>query len=668
MKPQLSKITALWVIALFMLPTLATLAQAATFSWGSENIDLNAVQLTKQSRDCVECHLRATPFVVYDWWKSKHRMVGVGCYECHAAKPGTRPDVEKHYGYYITLIVTPKQCGSCHPAIAEEFQKSVHAFAGLHAYALKEFPAYWMILASQFGWTQHTKVPAEYIETEWVPKIVREFVGDNQYGKKVLGEDPTNAIMPYNPLGLSIDNYSVDKALYIWGIRGCLACHGVRMDIKDAYAYPKLSELMKLMKEGKAAKKVVFDPAFITNHGIGRVNPDGSLGSCEACHPYHSFSIKIARKGAYQACGRCHCGPDHPNDEQWLKSVHGAIFLGEASDWNWDKPANNWKPGRDFRAPTCVTCHMAAVYDERGKVEYASSHDVAIISKFKLGKWLYTVPRVAGLPDFAIPTATATKAPVFVSPTTGDTITVVYPEPGWKARRERAIAMCSQCHTKEYAASWLKTYDWMIILVDYMRDKYVLTIANMLKEKGLFTPMDKWMVRNLGAMANRPTKMAAAHFGPDFTWWDGIMHFAEKIEEWLLDVYERPAVAKKAPEIREMIEKILPWIKTQIEGEASTGAVKPLAAVAAGVEKVAEEAAPAPVKPLKAELAKLDDIKPPAAPLVKPVGVEAAKPVAEMTVNLGGAKAESFTPLLALLIIPALAPLAAFVAAARKEQ
>ncbi len=663
MKGYTAKLVAVWVIALFLLPSLGSLAKAETFKWG-EPIDLGAVQLTKESRDCVECHLRATPFIVYDWYKSVHRMVGVGCYECHSAQPGTRPDVEKHYGYYITLIVTPKQCARCHPAVVEEYEKSIHAFAGLHAYALREEPAYWMILAKQFGWNEHYIIPKEYIATEWVPKIVREYVHDNQYGIKVLEEDPTNAIVPYNPLNLSIDHYVAKTALYIWGIRGCLACHGVRMDVKSAYAYPSLSQLMADMKAGTAPDKVVFDPAFITNHGIGRVNPDGSLGSCEACHPYHSFSVKIARKGAYQACGRCHTGPDHPNDLQWLKSVHGAIFLGEASDWNWDAPVNNWKPGRDFRAPTCVTCHMAAVYDQRGNVEYASSHDVAIICKWKLGKWVYTLPRVAGLPDFAFPSATATHAPVFKSPTTGDTITLVYPEPGWKERRERAIAMCSQCHTKEYAASWLKTSDWMIILADWMRDAYVLKIANMLKEKGLFTPMDEWMVRNLGAMANRPTKMAAFHFAPDYTWWDGIMEFTEKIEEWLLDVYDRPAVIKKAPEIRKAIEEILPWLKTQYEGEETTGTVKALSEL----QKVTVTELVKNVPPeVKAYASKVQDIKPPAKPLVKGVPVTGAKPVAEYKASLVNTTGGSGFPFYALLVVPAALPLAAF-AARRKEE
>ncbi len=46
------------------------------------------------------------------------------------------------------------------------------------------------------------------------------------------------------------------------------------------------------------------------SQGVGRVNPDGSLGSCSACHSRHGFSIEVARKP--YACSKCHKGPDVP--------------------------------------------------------------------------------------------------------------------------------------------------------------------------------------------------------------------------------------------------------------------------------------------------------------------------------------------------------------------
>ncbi|MEZ4743362.1 MAG: multiheme c-type cytochrome [Bdellovibrionota bacterium] len=57
-------------------------------------------------------------------------------------------------------------------------------------------------------------------------------------------------------------------------VNGCWQCHG--------------SEV-KVLKDGK------LDPATWPNTGIGRLNPDGSRGSCTACHSRHKFSVAQAR-------------------------------------------------------------------------------------------------------------------------------------------------------------------------------------------------------------------------------------------------------------------------------------------------------------------------------------------------------------------------------------
>ena len=73
---------------------------------------------------------------------------------------------------------------------------------------------------------------------------------------------------------------------------GCAGCHG---------------SVVKVMEKGK------LHPATWPNSGIGRVNPDGSKGTCSACHARHSFSVAQARQP--ESCGRCHMGPDHPQIE-----------------------------------------------------------------------------------------------------------------------------------------------------------------------------------------------------------------------------------------------------------------------------------------------------------------------------------------------------------------
>ena len=63
------------------------------------------------------------------WAESKHATSGIGCYECHQAAKD-RPDSFEHYSYRISVMVTPKVCGTCHAQQTEEFESSHHALAG----------------------------------------------------------------------------------------------------------------------------------------------------------------------------------------------------------------------------------------------------------------------------------------------------------------------------------------------------------------------------------------------------------------------------------------------------------------------------------------------------------------------------------------------------------
>jgi len=68
---------------------------------------------------------------------------------------------------------------------------------------------------------------------------------------------------------------------------GCKQCHGSDVIVN---------------KDG------TLDPSTWPNTGIGRINPDGSKGSCSACHTRHRFSKEQARKP--DVCGKCHLGPE----------------------------------------------------------------------------------------------------------------------------------------------------------------------------------------------------------------------------------------------------------------------------------------------------------------------------------------------------------------------
>ncbi|UCC61891.1 MAG: hypothetical protein JSV36_13995, partial [Anaerolineae bacterium] len=120
-------------------------------------------------------------------------------------------------------------------------------------------------------------------------------------------------------------------------VLGCQQCHGAPVEVLD---------------DG------TLSPASWPNTGIGRINPDGSLGACSTCHTRHLFSVAVAREP--DACGNCHMGPDHPQKEIYEESKHGVAFKANREVMNLE--ARPWVLGQDYSAaPTCATCHMSAV-------------------------------------------------------------------------------------------------------------------------------------------------------------------------------------------------------------------------------------------------------------------------------------------------------------------
>ncbi len=263
------------VLALFLF-----LLAIASSGWTQlSNIAQLAGKASKESQACIACHQdKATPLAVQQWAASKHAGAGIGCYECHQAGKD-RPDSFEHYNFRISVIVSPKVCGTCHAQQTDEFENSHHALAG-------------QILGSL----------------------------DNVLGEIVEGPEAA--------------------------INGCVKCHG---------------GTIKVLQNGK------LDPATWPNEGIGRLNPDGSKGSCSVCHSRHTFSLAIARQP--ESCGYCHLGPDHPHEEIYDESKHGVTYRSLIDKMNLN--SDRWILGKDYNvAPTCDTCHMGAT------MTMAATHDV----------------------------------------------------------------------------------------------------------------------------------------------------------------------------------------------------------------------------------------------------------------------------------------------------
>ena len=247
---------------------------------------------------------------------------------------------------------------------------------------------------------------------------------------------------------------------------GCRQCHG--------------SEV-KYLKDGK------FDPDTWPNSGIGRVNPDGSKGSCAACHGRHSFSSAVARQP--ENCGKCHLGPDHPQIEIYNESKHGIQFRANVNKMNLD--AHPWVVGKDYSAaPTCATCHMSATSNQ------PVTHDVG-------NRISYTLR-----PAISIK------------------------QKDWEKKRASMQDVCSNCHATGWVENFYKQYDNTIDLYNEKFAKPAKSIMDKLyaANKLTKTPFDErleWTYYEMWHHQGRRARMGTAMMGPDYTQWHGFYEVAK---------------------------------------------------------------------------------------------------------------------------------------------
>ncbi|MDA8092058.1 MAG: multiheme c-type cytochrome [Nitrospiraceae bacterium] len=298
---------------------------------------LSSSLISPQSRKCIECHSRYSPGIVNEWLSGSHSRITpddalrkpsiermfsarsapggsgqyvTGCYECHGVNTGAHKDSFRHFGTKINVIVSPADCALCHPVEQAEFNKSKESFAWSN---LENNPLF------------HTLM-------------------DTVIGTKEVSDSSISIEKPMDGLAGSV----------------CYGCHGDKI---KAAGMKQLSTPVGIIN--------VPDLKGWPNTGIGRVNPDGSMGACEACHPGHSFSIEDARKP--YTCARCHTGPHAPAWDVYQKSSHGVIFLSNGTGWNFTRVP--WRPGTDFKAPTCAACHNSLLTGPDGKVLAERTHD-----------------------------------------------------------------------------------------------------------------------------------------------------------------------------------------------------------------------------------------------------------------------------------------------------
>ena len=311
--------------------TLAALTLAACSTASAQE-----APLSEATQACLECHTGATPGIVADWRNSAHARttpetalqrpamerrfsaekarkefqgVAVGCAECHTLHPRQHQDTVEHDEFQIHPVVTPADCAVCHPAEVAQFDKNKMAWAYPD---LMGNPLYMDLV--------------DHINGEY-----RLEKGTLEYSRP----DPET---------------QADS---------CLFCHGTKVEVKGT--------IERETDWGEFTFPVLTG---WPNRGVGRLNPDGTKGSCSACHTRHAFSVEMARKPA--ACAECHKGPDVPAYNVYGVSKHGAVYENMSKDW--DFKAVPWALGRDFSAPTCAVCHISLTVNPEGEVINQRTH------------------------------------------------------------------------------------------------------------------------------------------------------------------------------------------------------------------------------------------------------------------------------------------------------
>ncbi|HEX9021013.1 MAG TPA: multiheme c-type cytochrome [Nitrospirota bacterium] len=347
-------------------------------------------------------------------------------------------------------------CIGCHekqsPAFVDEWKISKHAAKGVDCYTCHKADKADPDAMDHYGYTVAILVTPKDCSRCHPQQVAEMTASHHAKAGNILD---------------SLDNYLGEA---IGGqeavIVGCVQCHGSKV---------------KVLPGGK------LDTNTWPNTGIGRINPDGSLGSCSACHARHDFSKAQAREP--EACGKCHLGPDHPQMEVYKESKHGILYAANKERMNLHK--DSWVVGKDYgAAPTCTTCHMGATPHQ------PSTHDVGARISWTL------------------------RPPISKKLENAD------------KRREHMEDVCSSCHAAPFVEGFYKQFDNLVGLYNDKFAKPATAIRKELIDKGKLTPADfdeklDWIYYELWHHQGRRARHGAAMSGPDYAWWHGIYDVAK---------------------------------------------------------------------------------------------------------------------------------------------
>ncbi len=239
-------------------------------------------------------------------------------------------------------------------------------------------------------------------------------------------------------------------------------------------------------------------------HDVGKPNPDGSIGSCTACHARHVASVELARLP--ETCGQCHMGPDHSQLEIYHESKHGVLFNAQRSGMNLSARPEKLST-EDMPVPTCATCHMSGLEGEK------FTHDVTE----RLSYFLF-----ASVSDR---------------------------RPTYEAGRRNMKAICLKCHTNPKIQEFYGSAEGVVRSTNKLVKEADEIIAGLRKDN-LLTPEPfdepiEYIHFDLWHYGGRTAKHGAYMGGADFVQWHGYYEIVNKMAELKKSAEEIRARASK---------------------------------------------------------------------------------------------------------------------------
>jgi len=397
----------------------------------------SGVSMSDATDFCITCHESVTPDIVADWKNGRHSMmtpalalkkdlpqrrvsatefpdslmnISVGCAECHRLNAESHEDTYLHNGYRIHTVVTPEDCGVCHPHERGQYSQNLMS----HAYInLTENSVYQLLIKAINGY-------------------------QTIYDSKITLMEPD-----------SITNKN-----------SCFFCHGTSVKVAR-------------MEERKTGFGKMEFPVLTgwPNRGVGRLNPDGSMGACTPCHARHQFSIEMARKP--YTCSECHKGPDVPAYKVYMVSKHGNIFYSLNEDWNFTNVP--WVIGEDFTAPTCAVCHVSLLHNAEGDVVVNRTHQMNDRIYVRIFGLIYSHPHPQGPNTSVIVNGNGLQLPTQLDGTVETASLITEQEQA--IRKKKMMQVCLQCHSRYWVEEHFEAFE----RANETTDQMVLTATNIMR-------------------------------------------------------------------------------------------------------------------------------------------------------------------------------------------